>query len=241
MRLGAGRFRVEANVLSVAKLTVGQEAYCERQVAGDLYDNATTGSGRCGPQRESPPDTPSLQRVLHELRFQGYRLDRQVPTHFILDPRQGIEVVMLGYRQVRDHHFVRSAIRRVLRELREQRLGHRRERIERIGLEVEDARPRPEVRSGSQREPESREAAEYVFDFASAPRNVLRCICKRIEQCDVRGHTLSAVASALAPPGPHNRLGFQDCEDDCGFHGHATLRRVTKHETADLRRFHQSG
>ncbi len=38
MRLGAGRFLVEANVLSVAKLTVGQEAYYEQQVAAGLDD-----------------------------------------------------------------------------------------------------------------------------------------------------------------------------------------------------------
>lgn len=38
MRLAGDRFRVEANVLSVAKLTVGQEAYYEQQVAAGLDD-----------------------------------------------------------------------------------------------------------------------------------------------------------------------------------------------------------
>jgi conjugative relaxase-like TrwC/TraI family protein len=38
MRLAVGRFRVGAGVLSVAKLTVGQEAYYEQQVAGGLDD-----------------------------------------------------------------------------------------------------------------------------------------------------------------------------------------------------------
>ena len=38
MRLGAGRFRIGAAVLSVAKLTVGQEAYYDQQVAGGLDD-----------------------------------------------------------------------------------------------------------------------------------------------------------------------------------------------------------
>jgi len=38
MRLAAGRIQVEASVLSVAKLTVGQEAYYEQQVAAGLDD-----------------------------------------------------------------------------------------------------------------------------------------------------------------------------------------------------------
>ena len=38
MRLGARRFRLGASVLSVAKLTVGQEAYYEQQVAAGLDD-----------------------------------------------------------------------------------------------------------------------------------------------------------------------------------------------------------
>lgn len=38
MRLAAGRFRIGAGVLSVAKLTVGQEAYYEQQVAAGLDD-----------------------------------------------------------------------------------------------------------------------------------------------------------------------------------------------------------
>jgi conjugative relaxase-like TrwC/TraI family protein len=38
MRLGAGRFGIGVRLLSVAKLTVGQEAYYEQQVAGGLDD-----------------------------------------------------------------------------------------------------------------------------------------------------------------------------------------------------------
>jgi conjugative relaxase-like TrwC/TraI family protein len=38
MRLAAGRFRIGTSVLSVAKLTVGQEAYYEQQVAAGLDD-----------------------------------------------------------------------------------------------------------------------------------------------------------------------------------------------------------
>jgi conjugative relaxase-like TrwC/TraI family protein len=38
MRLGAGRFRIGVGLLSVAKLTVGQEAYYEQQVAAGLDD-----------------------------------------------------------------------------------------------------------------------------------------------------------------------------------------------------------